>query len=191
VAGPCEIHHVQVAAGETRPEVSIPIHQAGVPATGRAGKLQEAADLPEPWIDIQVPAAGLADFPVELASEADPEIRRPQRASAPAAAPPHRNLNMGEIEQPGAKWVLLRGSSEAATFRMALDSLRLQEPGARRTEWGPPAIQPPSAHPPGLPDSRGMVYRDLGLQVTAAEPLLEPLVCQFGSARGGQWDSRT
>jgi len=67
----------------------------------------------------------------------------------------------------------------------------LQEPGVpRETEWGPvgSSRQP---RPAGLPASRGIVHRDLSLQRTAAEPLLEPLICRFGSARGGLWDSRT
>ena len=120
------------------------------------------------------------------------EIRRPARpATLDGSAARNPTLELGRIERPNAQWVLLRGSEEAATFRLAIDALRLQEPGARAAEWGPVGAHRPEASRAGVPPSRGLAFRDLGLQRFAAEPLLDPVICQFGSARGGQWGSQT
>ncbi len=175
---------------QAKPRVQPPEHVAAKPATGGAGRIQPPLELPEPWVEVQEQAAQPASVPSKPFQAVPAEPRVPVRPPVDFGAA-DRRLGYGEIERPGNRWVLLRGSGEAATFRLALDHLRLQEPGSPcQAEWGPVKSPRPGAKPAGLPPSRGIVHRELCLQRVDAEPLLEPVVCLFGSARGGSWESR-
>jgi hypothetical protein len=172
-----------------KPTVQPPQHIVARSATGRAGKLQSRIGLPEPWVEVQ---AGAYERAPEIAQPIHAAPSEPQLPLLPPTTPvvSDQRLGYGEIEKPGTRWILLRGSQEAATFRLALDHLRLQEPGAPETEWGPVKSHSRETRPAGMPPSRGIVHRELCLQQVAAQPLLEPVVCQFGPARGGIWESR-
>ncbi len=191
VVGQVGIRPASESECDPPPLICIPVHRAPQPRTRGAAELQSAARLPEPWVVIQESANVLARVQLEPSVRIPDVPRKPaRRAHGPAQAP--RSLELGSLEKPGANWVLLRGSDEAATFRLALDHLRLAGPQARAAEWGLVGSHDTAAEgATGLPLSRGFVHRDLILQRTVAEPGLEPLICQFGSARGGQWDSRT
>ncbi len=179
---PVEAEHLSAQS-----KALVPEHRVPAPPTGLAGQPLPTVTLPEPWIEP-------ADFAVELSGRlAEPEQAPPARPRLPErpAGTVHtadRYLELRGLERPGTKWVLLRGSEEAATFRLSLDHLRAQEPGQpRAAEWGPVAACRAAAGSAGLAPSRGFVHHDLDLQCEAAEPMREPVMCQFGSARGGVW----
>jgi hypothetical protein len=189
VAGPCDMRLAAADPLEIRSRARVPEHRVRGPVTGGASRLQPSVELPEPWIEIRETPAWRAGAQTDQPIAGAAELRRPA-GWRPPGSPSERdpNLGLGRLERPGPQWVLLRGSSEAATFRMALDQLRLQEPGTPRTaEWGPVGSHSTTAKPAGLPASRGIVHRDLTLQRADAEPCLVPVVCQFGSAGGGTW----
>ena len=170
-----------------------PTHVAAPLVTGRAGDLQIPALLPEPWVAVQAMAQGLEQRQPEAAAIEPGLPKLPAGSGAGLCDRPAR-LELGAIEPPGSRWVLLRGGEHGLTFRMSLDHLRHSDPGelARPAEWGPVGSHTASASPARahLTARNGFVHRELSLQDDSAEPFLEPLVCQFGSARGGPWDSR-
>ena len=179
---PVEAEHLLVQS-----KVLVPEHRVPAVPTGRAGQLQPTVPLPEPWIEPAIVAAELSGRLAEPEQAPPARPRIPERPADPASTS-DRYLELGGLERPGTKWVLLRGSEEAATFRLSLDHLRAQEPGPpSAAEWGPVAARRPATGSAGLAPSRGFVHRDLDLQFEAAEPMLEPVMCQFGSARGGVW----
>ena len=192
VTGMSVVRQTAAVSCPMRPAVSVPEHRVPKARTGGAANPQAGVSLPEPWVGIQAVAPLLARAKAKPLAPARTEIRRPARETTlDGSAARNPNLELGRIERPNAQWVLLRGSEEAATFRLAIDALRLQEPGTRAAVWGPIAAHRPEASRAGVPPSRGLAFHDLGLQRFAAEPLLDPVICQFGSARGGQWGSQT
>ena len=180
---PVEAGHLEVQS-----KALVPEHRILASPTGGAGQLQPTVRLPEPWIEPALFAAQLSGRLVEALPVLPAEPRIPVRPNL-VGSQGDRRLELGGLESPGTRWVLLRGSEEAATFRLSLDHLRAQEPGTpRAAEWGPvSAPRPAAATRAGLAPSRGFVHHDLNLQWKAAEPWLEPVMCQFGSARGGVW----
>ena len=178
---------VEAERVSAQPKALVPEHRVPPPPTGRAGRLLPTVTLPEPWIE---PATIVAELSGRLAEPGQALPAQPRIPERPADTvyTADRYLELGGLERPGTGWVLLRGSEEAATFRLSLDHLRAQEPGPpRAAEWGPVAARRPAAGAAGLAPSRGFVHHDLDLQCEAAEPMLEPVMCQFGSARGGVW----
>ncbi len=188
-AGPVALRVAGDLECKLRSSVRVPTHEPSPRRAGGAAGLQAVANLPEPWVEIQdsgiVPAQTLPKPSIRIPDKPWLPVRR---ASGPPQPP--RRLEMRSLERPGSRWVLLRGSEEAATFRLGLDHLRLSEPAPppQAAEWGPVGLHNnmPNKQASGLPGSRGFVHGESSLQRTVAEPMLEPAICLFGSARGEQ-----
>lgn len=194
VAGVEARRTVAPAASDLPPAVNVPPFVAPPLVFGRASQVQPAVLLPEPWVNVQERDPAVLPVALTPAPGAPAETRKPVRSDpAGAGIPRGDGLSFGRIERPGGQWVLMRGSSETATFRLALDHLGPQEarPSGEGARLGPVARHAPAPGRAAIPPSRGIVYRDLALQKETVEPWLEPVTCQFGSVRGGVWESRT
>lgn len=173
------------------PTVNVPPFVAPPLRYGRASQVQPPVGLPEPWVNVQERdpfVLPVALTPAGVKAETRKPVRQPGEGIGRADG-----LSFGRIERPGGQWVLMRGSNETATFRLALDHLGPQEsrPAMESAQLGPVARHAPGPGRAAIPPPRGIVFRDLALQVEAVKPWLEPVGCQFGSVRGGLWESRT
>jgi hypothetical protein len=146
---------------------------------------------------MQEPPAGVRGANSEPLAAAG-EIRKPSRGPGQQvlSGDGRQQLHMGALKRPTGQWIVMQSGPEVVRFRLTIEPAGFgQDPGAEPLKWNVPdalrSASSPPAPPVGLPASRGFVFHEIVLAAGAPEPLREPVLCQFGSARGGLWKSQS
>ncbi|MCC6538872.1 MAG: hypothetical protein IT162_15065 [Bryobacterales bacterium] len=193
VAGLRQPAPVTAHAADTSLSPAIPAVQPPAAVLGAAARTQPRRPLPEPWVTAQerpATVSGGVPEPFELPGE----IRQPARPQSQRPLPGGggQQLHMGPLKRPTGQWIVMQSGPEVVRFRLTIEPALLGAAAAPGNV--PDSLRSASAPPPppaGLPASRGFVFHEIVLAEGAPELLREPVLCQFGSARGGLWKSQS
>lgn len=196
VEGSAQTVPVTAVAADTALSPAIPTVQAPETQLGAASRMQARRPLPEPWVLAQEQPAAVCGTSAEPLPTSG-EMRKP-RGFGKRTLPERgaQQLHMGSLKRPTGQWIVMQSGPEVVRFRLTIEPAGLgQGPGAEPLKWQVPdalrTASAPPAPPVGLPASRGFVFHEIVLAEGAPERLCEPVLCQFGSARGGLWKSQS